>query len=301
MIKIVSVLCFAFVFLSCSKQNTSPAKPIIAVSILPQMWFVARVAQGTGADGNASVDILALAGPGQNPHTFEPSPKQLEDLAKAKVWVLSGAEFEISLRPKIANLFKNLTIIDGTEGVRFRSLEPGEVDEDDESGIDRHSWLGQEPAKILAAHIKDQLSIIDKDNALLYVRNYENLIAEIDGEFAVLRKELAPLYGKSVFVYHPAFGYFLDEFNIKQEAVETGGKEPGPQALNALIAKAGQEKPAAIFVQAQFPVATAKTIADIAGAEVIALDPLSRDWLENIKVMGTALKRGVRAYNTPLD
>jgi zinc transport system substrate-binding protein len=103
-----------------------------------------------------------------------------------------------------------------------------------------------------------------------------------------------------VFVYHPAFGYFLDEFNIRQEAVETGGKEPGPRALNALIEKIRREKPAAIFVQAQFPAAAAKTVAEATGADVVALDPLSRDWLENIRVMGEALKRSARIYDTSL-
>ncbi|MDR2446119.1 MAG: zinc ABC transporter substrate-binding protein [Treponema sp.] len=275
-------------------MNSSSTKPVIAVSILPQAWFVEQIARGSGA----AFEILTLAGPGQNPHTFEPSPKQLEALARAKVWTLSGSEFEISLRPKVEKLFKNLVIVDGTQGVRFRTLEPGVAGED--GGIDRHSWLGREPAKILAAHIRDQFSLFDKDNAELYERNYQELVAKIDAEFESLRLELAPLSGKPVFVYHPAFGYFLDEFNIRQEAVETGGKEPGPRALNALIEKAGREKPAAIFVQAQFPSATAKTVADATGSDVVALDPLSRDWLENIRVMGEALKRSAGLYDTSL-
>lgn len=277
------------------------------MSILPHAWFVEQIARpadfspaGVAADASL-VDIAVLAGPGQNPHTFEPSPKQMEELARAKVWVLSGAEFEISLRPKIEQLFKNLTIVDGTQGVRFRKLEPDETGAGDENdGVDRHSWLGREPAKILAAHIRDQLSMLDKNNAALYDRNYRKLAADIDAEFASLREELGPLSGRPVFVYHPAFGYFLDEFNIRQEAVEAGGKEPGPRLLIELIEKAGQEKPAAIFVQAQFPAATAKTIADATEADIVALDPLSRNWLENIRVMGEALKRSARAYDTSL-
>ncbi|MDR1220825.1 MAG: zinc ABC transporter substrate-binding protein [Treponema sp.] len=292
--RVSTLLCIFFV-LSCPKPDSSSTKPVIAVSVLPQAWFVEQIARESGF----AFDILTLAGPGQNPHTFEPSPKQLESLARAKVWMLSGSEFEISLRPKVEKLFKNLVIVDGTQGVRFRTLEPGVVGEDD--GIDRHSWLGREPAKILAAHIRDQLSTLDKDNAGLYERNCQELAARIDAEFESLRQELAPLSGKPVFVYHPAFGYFLDEFNIRQEAVETGGKEPGPQALNTLVEKAGREKPAAIFVQTQFPAATAKTVADATGAAVVALDPLSRDWLENIRAMGEALKRSARAYDTPLN
>ena len=91
-------------------------------------------------------------------------------------------------------------------------------------------------------------------------------------------------------MYHPSFGYFLDEFGIRQQAVETGGKSPGPRDLSRLIALAKEEQPAAIFVQSQFPVSAAKTVADATGAELISLDPLAPDWLANIREMGEALK-----------
>ncbi|MDR0878378.1 MAG: zinc ABC transporter substrate-binding protein [Treponema sp.] len=268
----------------------STAKPLVAVSILPQSWFVSRIA-------GDKVRTVVLVGPGQNPHNYDPAPKQMNSLAEAGAWILSGSEFEIRLRPKIAALFSRLLIVDGVEGVTFRSLEEGEDDHDDGShrieGIERdiHTWLGSAPAKIMARHIRDTLIAIDENNAAFYIENYEALINDIDEEFNALRSELAPLRGKSIFVYHPSFGYFLDEFGLTQEAVETGGKEPGPRQLSDLIEKAKREKAAVIFVQAEFPVSAAATVAAAAGAELVSLDPLSPDWLANIRFMGEALKR----------
>jgi zinc transport system substrate-binding protein len=60
--------------------------------------------------------------------------------------------------------------------------------------------------------------------------------------------------------------------------------------LSLLIDRAKRQRAQAIFVQAQFPVNAAKTIANAAGAELISLDPLSPDWLGNIRLMGNALK-----------
>jgi zinc transport system substrate-binding protein len=97
--------------------------PLIAVSILPQAWFVTRI-------GGENVRTLVLAGPGQNPHSYEPTPRQINDLAKARAWILSGAEFEITLRPKIESLFPALPVIDGTAGVTFRTLEDHDEDDD---------------------------------------------------------------------------------------------------------------------------------------------------------------------------
>jgi zinc transport system substrate-binding protein len=293
-VKLFSLLCLLAVLASCERQdaaarNAAGSRPLIAVSILPQEWFVSRV-------GGGRARTLVLAGPGQNPHSYEPSPKQISGLAEAGAWILSGAEFEISLRPKVEKLFSRLPIVDGTAGVVFRTLEDHE-DGNEEEGehspleIDRHTWLGSAPAKMLAAHVRDTLSRLDPAGTAQYAANYEALAAEIDAEFAALRLELAPLKGKSVFVYHPSFGYFLDEFGIRQEAVETGGKEPGPRDLNRLIERAKRERAEAIFVQAQFPVNAAKTVAAAAGAEIVSLDPLAPDWLANIRLMGEALKK----------
>ncbi|MDR3337160.1 MAG: zinc ABC transporter substrate-binding protein [Treponema sp.] len=267
------------------KKEQSPM-PVITVSILPQNWFVRRIASGR-------VRIVTLTGPGQNPHDYGPTPRQMAELAQSKIWILSGSEFEISLYPKIASLFPDLKIVNGTEGVKLRSLEEHnhrfEEHEGEDFSWDRHTWLGEEPARIMAGHVRDALAELDGANRDFYQANYEETIADIENEFNRFRILLAPLKGTTVFVYHPAFGYFLDEFGIIQEAVEIGGKEPSPRPLSELIAKARREKPAAIFIQAQFPVTAASAVARAAGARLVQMDPLSPDWLQGIRLLGEAL------------
>jgi len=299
---IFSLIFFILQLTSCARRIVADNAISIAVSIPPQQWFVSRIA-------GDNVRVTTLAGPGANPHNFEPTPGQIQNLSSANAWILSGAEFEISLLPKVKKLFPDLLIVDGTQGVRFRTLEEHDHDHLHEYNIngdtsaprsplttpylDRHTWLGREPAKILASHIKDTLTVMDGDNEELYNSRYEDVIKLIDNEFDFLSAALAPLKGKSVFVYHPSFGYFLDEFDIHQEAVETGGKEPGPRQLNNLMKKIIEEQAVAVFVQAQFPVNAARTLAASAGVQLISLDPLAPDWLENIGRMGQALMKAM--------
>jgi len=298
-----------FFSFSCTRYDSKHDGLLIAVSIPPQAWFVSQIA------GDKAFPLI-LVPPGQNPHSYEPTPRQVQALTSAGAWILSGSEFEIALKPKISSLFPNLVIVDGTQGVQFRQLEDHDCEEEinelheytriehtcfectDPSSllpspfslnIDTHTWLGREPAKILAAHIKDTLCLIDNENEEYYQERYENLILEIDEVFDELVIKLFPLKGKNVFVYHPSFGYFLDEFGIYQRAVETGGKEPGPRELNNLITKIKEENAAAVFVQAQFPVSAVRSLAAATGVELISLDPLALEWLDNIRLMGQAL------------
>ncbi|MCL2764330.1 MAG: zinc ABC transporter substrate-binding protein [Treponema sp.] len=287
---VLLILFFSIIFSSCLRQEQHDGI-LIAVSIPPQEWFVSQIA-------GDKASVLILVPPGQNPHNYEPTPRQIQSLANASAWILSGTEFEIALRPKIEALFPDLLIIDGTEGVNFRMLldhEHHDCDHDHSSlEIDRHTWLGRMPSIILANRIMQTLYHLDRSNENYYLERMVNTVQDIQDVFNELEIILAPLKGRSVFVYHPSFGYFLDEFGIEQEAVETGGKEPTPRELNNLISKITSEQPAAIFVQTQFPVNAARTIAGAVGADVIELDPLAQNWLENIRYIGEALKRTVR-------
>ncbi len=295
------------VFFGCTQKSTTKAvqgtdratKPIVVVSILPQAYFVNQI----GAD---TVETVVLVGPGKDPHTYEPTPKQMQDLSRASAWILSNTDFELSLKPKVASIYPSLLMVDGTEGVQFRKMEThhheGEETEDAHSDtaepaameLDRHTWLGRNNAKILAAHVRDTLKKLLPQGAAQYDANYTRLVAEIDHVFDQLAQDLAVLRGTKVFVFHPSFGYFFDEFGIQQEAIETGGKEPNAQTLAAIMEEARKDRIKVIFVQAQFPTTAAKTIAESLGAQVVPLDPLAADWMGNIVLMGEALRKAAQ-------
>lgn len=276
-------------------QTGETGKITIAVSILPQQYFLTRIA-------GDRVESMVLVGEGQSPHSYDPSPQQMDRLSKAGAWILSGTDFEIGLIPKINAQFPDLLLVDSTEGITFRmieehhhegDLELEEAEHENGINIDKHTWLGRDPAKIMASHILKILVQVDPAGSDIYEANYLSLVKDIDTEFDDIKLSLSAFSGETVLVFHAAFGYFLDEFNLHQEAIETGGKEPTPKVLKKMIDEARADNAPAIFVQEQFPVRAAKTVADAVGAEVVFLDPLDPDWLANIKTMGDALKRAL--------
>jgi zinc transport system substrate-binding protein len=273
------------------------AKPIIVVSVLPQSYFAQRI---TGDRAK----IITLVGPGRDPHSYEPTPRQMADLSVASIWFTVGVDFEHALEPKIASLYPGLRIVDTAERVERRMLESHhhEAEEQheeageqhEEGGPAPHVWLGRKSVKIQAAAMRAALVALDPAGGAFYRKNYDDFAADVDSTFGALARELESLKGKPVFVYHPAFGYFLDEFGIVQEAVETGGKEPTQKGLAELAAQAKAEGAKVIFVQAQFPTAAARTLAKSIGGVVVPLDALAPDWLANIARMGEALKKAAR-------
>jgi zinc transport system substrate-binding protein len=266
----------------------------VTVSILPQAYFVDRI-------GGGAFKATVLVGPGQEPHSYEPTPRQMAELANSAAWFTIGIDFEKGLKPKIVQLYPALRIVDTTAGVEYRKLEAhhheGEAEHgegEEEGGPDPHIWLGRQAAKAIAANVRDALAALDPAGSAMYSENCGSLVRDIDSTFEGLAKDLLPLKGTPVFVYHPSFGYFLDEFGIAQEAVELGGKEPTQKALAALIDEAKKDGAKVVFVQAQFPSSAAGTVAKAIGGAVEKIDPLAPDWLANLKRIGAALKKAAR-------
>ena len=87
---------------------------------------------------------------------------------------------------------------------------------------------------------------------------------------------------KAFIVYHPALTYYARDYGIRQEAVETDGKEPSAKRLAELIRMAREEGIHKIFYQKQFPVSVVETIARDIDARAVEFDPLREDVIANI-------------------
>jgi len=274
----------------------------VFVSILPQAFFVERIA-------GQRVRVEVMVKPGQDPHTFEPTPKQMARLAEADVFFRIGVEFENTLMPRIESTMKGLTVVDCREGIRLRQMDAHEHDAEEQEaeeyageghlggeqeGTDPHVWLSVRNAIRIAATIHEALVRLDPEGRDIYDRGYGQLVEELEALDRRIAEILAPVKGEPFFVFHPSFGYFADEYGLEQIAVETGGAEPSARQLARLIEEAGSSDVRVIFIQPQFSHKSAGTIAAEIGAAVVPIDPLARDYIENLEKMARAVEEGLR-------
>jgi len=91
-------------------------KPCLFVSVLPQAYLAQRIA-------GDHFQFEVMVGPGQSPHIFEPTQRQMATLSRARLYFTTGIPFEHTLIDKLSPTFKSLRFVDTTEGL---TLRPGE-------------------------------------------------------------------------------------------------------------------------------------------------------------------------------
>ncbi|HDQ13781.1 MAG TPA: ABC transporter substrate-binding protein, partial [Sediminispirochaeta sp.] len=127
-----------------------------------------------------------------------------------------------------------------------------------------------------------------------FENNYNALVEDLEALDDKLRAELAPYRGKRFFVYHPAFGYFADEYGLQQVPLEIEGKEPSPRQLSGYIEAAKELEVSLLFVQPEFPRSSADTVAREIGGAVIPISSLAPNYIENLQQVAESLREGLR-------
>ena len=261
------------------------------VSILPEKTFVEAI----GGD-KVSVSVMVL--PGNSPHTYEPKPSQMKDVAKATFYFAIGVEFENVWLEKFKNLNKEMQVIDLSKGIHKLSIVAHHDEhsdhkashKDEHEGDDPHIWTDPENVKIIALHIYETLMQADPENKVYYKLNYEKFIAEIKQTDSKIKSILSSKEkGTKFMVFHPSWGYFAKAYGLKQLPVEIEGKSPKPKELINLIKEAREEKISAIFTQPEFSDSIAKVMANELKIKVIKVSPLSPNWSENLINIANAI------------
>jgi len=270
-------LLFLTLFLAISASANTRA----VVSIVPEQTFAQKI-------GGDHLDPSVMVKPGDSPHTYEPKPSQMKEIAKSDLYLATGVEFERVWLPRFKNLNPQLNVVDVTKGIHKLPMsgshhhvhEHDAHDEhDDEEGLDPHVWTAPSNVKVISRNIANALSNVDPAHKNEYAKNLQQWLQQIDKTDHQIRQILATVpKGTKFMVFHPSWGYFAHEYGLTQLPVEIEGKAPKPRALIQLIKEARKEKVRAIFTQPEFSDASAKIIAKELGIPVIKVSPMAADW-----------------------
>ncbi|RRS30179.1 MAG: zinc ABC transporter substrate-binding protein [Epsilonproteobacteria bacterium (ex Lamellibrachia satsuma)] len=260
------------------------------VSILPEKTFVEAI-------GGNKINVSVMVLPGNSPHTYEPKPSQMKDVAKAQLYFAIDVEFEKVWLGKFRDLNPKMQIIDVANSIHKRMMQDSETEIHHEihyvhehHGEDPHIWTAPANIKIIAKNIYNALRKTDPANSAYYEKNYHTFITLVEKTNAQIIKSLsATPKGTKFMVFHPSWGYFAHEYGLIQLPVEVAGKEPKPRELVELIKEAKREKVKAIFTQPEFSDSIAQVMAKELHIKVIKVSPLAPNWSENLINIANAI------------
>ena len=273
LVALIPLLCF---------PHKSWAEPIpVFVSIVPQKFFVERI-------GGEQVKVEVMVKSGESPATFNPNPKKMSLLSKAKLYFSIGVPFETIWIDRIRSIHPNLQFVPLHNKVRKVTDHKHDSHHSHVTG-DPHIWTSPAKVKIMAQKIKDTLTRAKPENEKHFEENLQAFFKDLD----ILDKDIRTILAKSdnrrFMVFHPAWSYFAEDYGLEQIAIEHEGKEPGARSLQKIIEEGKRLGIKVIFVQKQFSLSIAENIAKMIGATVREMDPLAEDYLGNMRRTATAI------------
>ena len=285
-----AVFALALAVLSGSASATvQPRAPIeVAVSVPPQAYFVERI-------GGEHVRVQVMIPDGAVPETYSPTPRQRAALDRARAYLLVGHPdfvFErVHIVPHLARR-PGMTVIDMLQRDAAATTSARRAE-------DPHVWLSPAAVAATAVEIERSLTALAPERSEEFRANLALFLSEIEALDASVRSSLDTLPrepgSRSFLVVHPAWGWFAEDYDLVQIAIEADGKEPAPAELIHLIEEARASQLRVVFVQRGHSQRRAKLIAGEIGAEVVELDPLARDWLDNMARVAATLRKALGA------
>ncbi|HCG5923001.1 TPA: zinc ABC transporter substrate-binding protein ZnuA [Vibrio parahaemolyticus] len=258
--------------LAASAMLTLPAQAItVLTSIKPIQLMVTELTEGV-----TTPEVLVQSN--ASPHDYSLRPSDVKKVASADLVIWYGHDLEPFLEKVVSNRSSTLTLseIPNLALREFDSEHSHDHDGHDHGSHDPHFWLGIKPVKQVAQAVVNKLAEIDPANAKTYSNNlvkFEEQLAARDKE---IEQQLAPVKNQGYFVFHDAYGYFEERYQLNNlgHFTVTPDRKPGAKTLIQIRKTLGSGNVACVFSEPQFTPAVVESVmrgSDVAKGE---LDPL---------------------------
>ncbi|MFV0559919.1 MAG: metal ABC transporter substrate-binding protein [Enterococcus sp.] len=265
-----------FLLSACGNQETenktSNDSLDIVTTFYPMYEFTKEV---VGEEG----DVQLLIPAGTEPHDFEPSAKQMAEIADADAFVYNSSDMETFIDNLEDSVDSDQTLmIEAAKGIT--RIESSEEEEDAEEGhthtYDPHVWLDPVLASQEVQTIAESLSEKYPDKKDIFMENataYQEKLATLDKKY---QDELANAKNRTFVTQHAAFGYLAKQYGLTQEAIVgiSPDQEPSPSRMAELKEFVDKNQTKVIYFEENASSKVAETLSSETGVELEVLNPL---------------------------
>ncbi|PTG50307.1 ABC transporter substrate-binding protein [Staphylococcus chromogenes] len=237
------------------KSSNHKGKLEVKTTVYPLKSFAQQI-------GGKYVDVESVYPNGVDPHTYDPSQKQMVDIGKSDLFVYTGDNLD-PIAKKIAkaindkdktlsleaSLDKNNDLLKGEE--HEHEHDHGEEHEHHHHGkYDPHIWLDPVISQKFAKEIKDELVEKDSEHKGYYEDNYKKLVKDLKGIDKDMKQAVKGNEGKTVYISHDSIGYLADRYNFEQEGVQNmNAEEPSQKDLTNIVKQIKKDNVKHILVE----------------------------------------------------
>jgi zinc transport system substrate-binding protein len=264
-------LILLFLLSACQQNSIDDSKFNIVTSFYPMYVLTLNVADGAS---NVTVSNLTAQTTGCL-HDYQITTTDMIKLGHADVLVANGDGME-SFIDKAVSTYKDLKVINASDGILDSIDKEHDDSEDDEHEINSHYWVSICLYIKQVENVARELSKIDPDNAEIYKENASNYIKKLTDLKNKMHEELDKIKNKKIVTFHEAFEFFADEFGLDIVSVieREPGTYPSSRDVAEIIDEVKQKDVKAIFAEPQYSRTAADTIARETKVNVYSLDPL---------------------------
>jgi zinc transport system substrate-binding protein len=284
---------------SPEEKGAKNGKLDVYTTVYPLEYFTEKI-------GGEHVEVHSIYPPGADEHTFEPSQKDMIDMAEGDVFFYVGMGLE-GFVEKAKTILKNqdVTVVPTSKGINLEDTDHDHGEEDahgeeaghdhageedvheeeahsaeghvHEHGADPHVWLNPQYSKEMAAVIADTLSKEMPEHK----EDFQTNLKELNGELEALDEEFKQMAEaapkKTFYVSHAAYSYWEDRYGLHQEAIAglNSSDEPSQQELKKIIEKGKEDDVDYILFEQNVSSRLTEVVQKELGAESLKLHNLS--------------------------
>lgn len=243
------------------QQNSSAATGPHTVKVVASFYPLYDFAKNVG--GN-KVNVTSMVPIGVEPHDWEPTTRQIQDLLSADVFVYNGAGID-----RWTNDIHTKLKVNTSEGL--------DLLKDSTGNPDPHTWIDPVMAKQQVKLIRDSLIKADPQNTDYYIDNAQLYTAKLNALDSKIKSELSTCTKTDFIAFHAAFSYFSNRYGLHQHSLLGGDPEGeiAPQTLENLVRFAKQYGIHVIYSEDLIDPRNVQVIADeVPGGKVLVLSPI---------------------------
>ncbi len=155
------LLMAVFSMSACQQSSVPDGKPMVVASVFPVYEFARHVA-------GDRAQVVSLVPTGVEPHDWEPSPRDMAQVRRARLFVYNGAGFEPWAEKVKAEVDgKTTAVVSATAGIPL-------------VGGDPHVWLDPTLARMEVETIRAALTRLDPGGTEVYAAQAKAFAAKLD-------------------------------------------------------------------------------------------------------------------------